>query len=300
MTTINPNGITDPKIHYIKGFIAEYIIKSKLENEGWYVIKITEQYLGLDGKYYSGYSKEIKNIKEQLEKIKENEQLCKELPCIKKIEEPTKKEIIDKIKKLNEDTQEILRKLNNSIYGRIKNNDANSYTFTKDFRTIIELFGNIESDLKNPKPLTRKLETGLKSFDKESKQILTNTKLIDQIYKLELTGLPDFLCLKNGKILFVEAKNNSKDISKLQMYKLSEFKKNNYDCEIHELNIDFSDQQFYKTPKIIPIDWKKIIRDEKKLEDWAKSEPTKKEKFPLQDYLELNESLSANKNILNY
>lgn len=73
------------------------------------------------------------------------------------------------------------------------------------------------------------------------KKLENDDWLVLKIIKLSKAGYPDLLCLKDGKIMFIEVKRPEGKLSELQKVRIEQLKDKGFECKIWvDYGIDFN------------------------------------------------------------
>jgi hypothetical protein len=262
------------KINIFKGELFENVVKKEFENNGWTVIKIAKQKSYGFNSYGFDFTEEILEIEKKInDKRKKQEILDQILSSTKTEINKIKKKIEKQIKsseKLTEDLGlEMCEFLTDEYYTVF-------YNYIDQFQKMVSII-NYSEISETVEPFT----------DDELRPELQDGKIIDLLRNLPLAGLPDFLCLKNGKVKFTEVKSDAITKTKWhQVGRCQQIKDAGHTLEIIE--VKEKEPAFTKIQRRVKmaefnnlnINWEKIKTIDKQLFDNKKDEA-----FPMEDYI---------------
>jgi hypothetical protein len=263
-------GVTT-KVNLFKGDILEHVVKATKENEGWIVIKIASPVMREDGSYGYDINEYLKKIEDKL-KQKENEKRAWEY-----FHDLTKKQRTNAKKHIN-----LAIKSNDSFYKFYEKNfsffdlykfDEKNINYKYGLENVLSLI-NLAEFNEQPAPLT----------NEEVRAELVDGKIIALIRENGTKGLPDFLCLRKGEVLFLEVKADA--VGGTKWHQVGVFKKiidAGYKLEIIDVNVSLPEiHKPIKDAKFnhLDIDWEKIsVIDPDLFEKKGES------RFPFEDYI---------------
>jgi Holliday junction resolvase len=67
---------------------------------------------------------------------------------------------------------------------------------------------------------------------KIKKKLQADGWLVIKLIKTSHNGIPDLLCCKDGKVMFVEVKQEKGTLTKLQQERISELREKGFECKI--------------------------------------------------------------------
>ncbi|MFA6064902.1 MAG: VRR-NUC domain-containing protein [archaeon] len=251
MHNANPLGV-NAKINQFKGDILEYIVKSEYERAGWTVIKISQANF-VEGEYFMEFSNYLKDANGKIESITKTTQLTKELSKLSAKDKISIRKQTQKMDSHINSIQEIMEKrvgvswYDTQLYEEISKNQSG-------INTLQTILGPFSDKIVNP-PV-------------ELREELKDGKIIKILFEHGLSGLPDFLCMKNGSVLFIEVKANTDRIKYSQINAMQLLRQNGYAVKVCGVLAQLPDN--YKPLKEaniteLDIDWEKVDSVDKEL-----------------------------------
>ena len=76
---------------------------------------------------------------------------------------------------------------------------------------------------------------------KIKKKLEANGYIVINLIKTSMNGIPDLMCLKDGKIMFIEVKKTNGVLSQIQKIRLKQLKDKGFKCYVWtDLFVDFN------------------------------------------------------------